>query len=150
MFSSSFFRYLFSYIRSEGFTTAEVDKIFSGYQPLQLFKNYQFFRRHLCPHLQVSLFYRYHFLELFSPHQLLPSFALVHWGASINKTGRLCLCLAANRQTQSGFITKRPASPPNPWPPTLYLVFSIILFIKLPGRVSDHSPPSSCPCALIN
>jgi hypothetical protein len=39
-------------IRSEAFTAAEVDKIFSGYQPCQLVKNYGCLRDGLCPHHQ--------------------------------------------------------------------------------------------------
>jgi hypothetical protein len=39
-------------VRFEAFTVSEVDKIFSGYQPYQLVKNFRYFREHICGHLQ--------------------------------------------------------------------------------------------------
>jgi hypothetical protein len=39
-------------VRSEAFTTANGDKIFSEYQPCQLVKNYLLFSDNLCPHPQ--------------------------------------------------------------------------------------------------
>jgi hypothetical protein len=39
-------------VRSEAFTMAKLEKIFSGYQLYQLGKNHLHFRDHLCPHHQ--------------------------------------------------------------------------------------------------
>jgi amino acid transporter len=39
-------------IRFVDFTAAEVDQIFSGYQPGQLVQNYRRYRDHLCPDYQ--------------------------------------------------------------------------------------------------
>jgi hypothetical protein len=44
------------HLRSEVFTTAKVDKVFSGHQPCQLVKNHRRFRNHPCPHHQGLLF----------------------------------------------------------------------------------------------
>jgi hypothetical protein len=34
----------------DSFLAAEINKVFSGYQPCQFIKNHQCFRDHLCPH----------------------------------------------------------------------------------------------------
>jgi hypothetical protein len=37
-------------VRSEASTASKADKIFSGYQPCQLVKNFRRFREHVCAH----------------------------------------------------------------------------------------------------